>query len=92
MPRDNCVECGYPKDRHDENGNCPGSAGRAGKRYATMALPEGRTCADCRNLKKFCGPVIGYKGDETSCDYFPVRFVAIVTAPVTTEVQAEVRS
>lgn len=77
---DRCVECGYLKSRHNENGDCPGSAGRVGKRYATMALPPDRTCADCRNFTRYCGPIIGYTGTETSCDFFPVRFVGIKVA------------
>ncbi len=80
MPTDlRCVECGRTKDLHIGNGLfCPGPMGKVMEtHYSTMALPEGRTCKDCYNFRRFCGPIIGYKGTETSCDFFPVRFTSI---------------
>jgi hypothetical protein len=73
MPNDRCV-CGYPKSRHvGDDLLCPSQSGH----FATRDLPAGCTCVDCYNFKRFCGPILGYKGTETSCDFFPVRFVSI---------------
>jgi hypothetical protein len=74
-----CIECGRTKDLHIGNSLfCPGLMGKVMETtYKTMALPEGRTCQDCYHFRLFCQPVIGYKGTETSCDFFPVRFLSI---------------
>lgn len=72
---EHCVHCGYPESRHAaDTRRCPGSSP---KTFATMALPEGYTCKDCYAFRPFCLPVIGKGTDDTTCDYFPVRFVPI---------------
>jgi hypothetical protein len=42
-----------------------------------MQLPEGRNCSDCQNFKRFCKDFLGYKGTETNCDWWPIRFVPL---------------
>jgi hypothetical protein len=37
-----------------------------------MQLPATRTCADCAHFRR-CKWLIGRKGDEPSCDWFPRR-------------------
>ncbi len=70
-----CVECGRPKSAHDPvTLKCKGSAGDHGKVYGTMDLPAGKTCSDCKHLR-FCSAFIGEVAANTSCDWFPVRFV-----------------
>jgi hypothetical protein len=44
-----------------------------GEHFATMALPQGWTCADCGYFH-FCKDFIGRAGHETSCDWYPSRF------------------
>lgn len=41
-----------------------------------MALPEGKTCADCRTAA-YCSKVLGVKLDSPSCDFYPRRFQAL---------------
>jgi hypothetical protein len=40
-----------------------------------MALPEGKTCADCAHLRRCLG--IGYtsSAENKVCDFYPIRFV-----------------
>lgn len=38
-----------------------------------MALPDGKTCADCRTAA-YCQKVLGMKLDSPSCDFYPRRF------------------
>ncbi len=71
---DRCVNCARLPGEHDD-GACRGSS--KGKRYGTMALPEGRICADCYHLRPTCSWLLSRIGTETSCDWFPVRFVSI---------------
>jgi len=65
MSRIGCVRCG----RSREHCTCP--------TFASMALPEGKTCADCVHFKRTCVWLISYTGRETSCDWYPIRFVPI---------------
>jgi hypothetical protein len=50
-----CVKCGLPQDAHREGGHV----------FASMDLPEGRTCSD----------LLGDVAKNTSCDWYPIRFV-----------------
>lgn len=65
-----CVECGLPKDRHAEDLSCPSGS----KRYASLDLPEGAHCRDCIHIG-FCTGFLGNVADNTTCDWFPIRFV-----------------
>lgn len=38
-----------------------------------MALPPGKTCADCASIRR-CRWLIGRKGTETECDWSPSVF------------------
>jgi hypothetical protein len=69
-----CVICGRSKDLHAADLTCAGSAGVAGKKYASMDLPEGQTCGDCAHFG-FCRRFIG-EGihDNVTCDWYPIRF------------------
>ena len=70
-----CVNCNASKETHTQPDlTCLGSAGRAGKRYATLELPEGKTCGDCVHFER-CEWLISCKRDRTSCDWHPIRFV-----------------
>jgi hypothetical protein len=64
-----CVECGYPKDRHGEAMNCPSG----GKHFASMEIPQGLTCNDCRHVVKCCA-MFGAKPGNRECDFYPIRF------------------
>ena len=44
-----------------------------------MALPSGATCADCAHMKR-CVGIFGVKPTNTSCDFFPRRFLRVVQA------------
>ena len=70
-----CVICGRTKDLHAPDGTCAGSAGVAGKKYASMDLPDGVKCDDCGHFR-FCLQFIGedIRGN-TTCDWYPIRFV-----------------
>ncbi len=69
-----CVTCGWQKEAHGDDGLCPGSAGTVGKRFASMDLPEGKSCSDCHFLKH-CTAFIGDVARNTSCDWYPIRFI-----------------
>jgi hypothetical protein len=44
--------------------------------HAEMRLPEGKTCADCRNGAR-CDALFGaVRKGFRSCDFYPSRFVA----------------
>jgi len=74
---DRCVHCGRTKEQHPadtlrcyQGNNGPVTV------YSTLALPAGRTCGDCIHFKRTCEWLISCKPDRTSCDWWPVRFVA----------------
>lgn len=70
-----CVNCGYPKEQHaGESLVCRGSAGLVNRYYATMELPAGLTCGDCQFMR-FCKDFLDRGGTETSCDWYPIKFV-----------------
>jgi hypothetical protein len=80
-----CIECGRSREQHGEDDTCPGQnlqnprwSGRA--RFASMDLPTGKTCDDCRHFgfcSKFIGPEIA---GNTHCDWFPIRFLPATIA------------
>lgn len=42
---------------------------------AEMQLPQDKSCADCRNVRRCVA--FGFTApDDTSCDFWPSRFVA----------------
>lgn len=43
-----------------------------------MALPPGKTCADCNHYTR-CSRLLSREGLETSCDWAPSRFRLRVT-------------
>jgi len=67
-----CVECGYPKERHGKDLLCPVISSR--KHFSTMDLPPGKTCHNCHFVKKCCA-MFGKTPTDTTCDFFPVRFM-----------------
>jgi hypothetical protein len=71
-----CVICGWPKDSHSgPELVCPDWEWWAGNHhYTTLALPEGKTCADCR-FSTFCDQFIGPDRNLNQCDWYPIRFV-----------------
>ena len=62
--RTNCVLCAHPKAEHPRP-SC--------STFATMDLPEGKTCADCYAVRH-CTALYGVKTTDTKCDFWPVRF------------------
>ena len=50
-----------------------------------MGLPSGVTCGDCANLPR-CAGLFGCKPGNTSCDFFPRRFVAKAVDPRDAEI------
>lgn len=75
--RDRCVHCGVAKAQHVElDGNliCAGSSGRAGKCFATLNLPEGKTCGDCHHIAR-CQAIFGHIPEDQTCDFFPIRYL-----------------
>jgi len=38
-----------------------------------MALPDGKSCIDCKHLRR-CAGIIGIKTTNTTCDFYPSRF------------------
>lgn len=69
-----CVNCGYPKESHGDQGECVGSSSK----FASMELPLDKTCSDYGFYLRFCKAFIGLKGTERSCDWFPIRFVPVL--------------
>ncbi len=39
----------------------------------TIRLPEGKTCADCRNVNR-CASLFGVSASNSECDFHPSRF------------------
>ena len=66
-----CMRCNSYRKNHKANGDCPYGGGK----YATKELPDGKTCADCLRLKT-CTGTFGEISENTSCYWFPIRFVA----------------
>jgi len=65
-----CVTCGRTPEAHQE-GKQPSYC----QSYASMDLPEGKTCNDCMHVRfclQFIGPGIAA---NTQCDWYPIRFV-----------------
>ena len=46
----------------------------------TMALPEGKTCADCFYVKR-CVRISCTVPDRKMCDFYPVKFIAAFLDP-----------
>lgn len=69
-----CANCGYIAEAHAADKTCPGSAGTTGKRFAIMDLPEGKNCHYCHYVKHCCA-LYGKTPTDTTCDFFPVRFM-----------------
>jgi hypothetical protein len=76
---DRCVDCGRSKDLHGPDLKCPVSdQGHFSNGYfATMNLPEGKTCGDCRFFSH-CAVMVGAEAANERCDWYPVRFVGRV--------------
>ena len=75
---DRCVHCGYDVGAHtNQSLNCVGTAGRQGRTFASMVLPNGKTCGDCKHFKPKCEWLISCKTERTQCDWWPIRFVQI---------------
>jgi len=70
-----CVHCGRARENHVDDECYAGER----TRFATMDLPEGKTCADCRYVG-LCTGLIGDVAGNTHCDWFPVRFSQRATA------------
>jgi hypothetical protein len=84
-----CVHCGMRECDHSPSAN-PRTCRNGSTTFATMALPQGWTCAECVFFR-FCKDFISRAGHETSCDWYPVRF-SIDPAKVTRkEPSADVR-
>jgi hypothetical protein len=81
-----CVQCGRGKAVHLDDLSCPGLS----TKYASMDLPEGRTCSDCawfRFCSKFLGPEVAL---NSGCDWYPVRFIPLDKSIVATVQEAMV--
>lgn len=70
-PPGSCIECRRPKQAHGEAGACPWTHRTF---YSTMDLPAGQHCRDCQHIR-FCTQFIGDVAENTSCDWFPSRFI-----------------
>lgn len=46
-----------------------------------MDLPEGKTCSDCRHVKRCCA-IFGHIPEDEVCDWFPSRFVPTEPLPI----------
>jgi hypothetical protein len=68
--RGRCVECGQVGVTPRE----PCQYLRTG--HATCDLPSGQTCGECRHFAHCAAIYDRIAGDET-CDFFPVRFIAL---------------
>lgn len=42
-------------------------------RHQCMDLPEGKRCADCKNIQ-WCKTAYGVKPENTKCGFEPIRF------------------
>jgi hypothetical protein len=57
---------------------------------ADMALPEGKTCADCVHIRRCAG--MGFsKPERTSCDFWPNKFHPSPLIPANAGTQEEAR-
>lgn len=52
-----------------------------GRDAASMALPPGKTCADCRWFTPKCSWLLSRDGSERSCDWLPSKFRPKPEAP-----------
>ena len=67
-----CVQCGAAKELHVDGVQCRGLK----TKFSSMDLPDGKTCSDCAYFR-FCTQFIGNVAKNTSCDWFPIRFIAV---------------
>jgi hypothetical protein len=67
-----CVYCSGLRESHHADGRCKCSGGTS---YATMALADGVTCADCVHVERCCS-IFGQLPEDQSCQFYPVRFLA----------------
>ncbi len=76
MPDSRCVECGRPKAEHaGDTLQCPvRRTERYNPVYASMDLPQGKTCSDCHHIRR-CTLLIDVDATNTWCDWFPIRFI-----------------
>ena len=63
-----CVTCARSPETH-EAGKQPSYC----KTFATMNLPEGKTCGDCVHIQR-CNAIFGHMASDERCDWYPSRF------------------
>jgi hypothetical protein len=49
------------------------------KESTCMTLPSGKTCGDCQHVAH-CVAMYRIKPDNTSCDFYPRRFLPVLAA------------
>jgi hypothetical protein len=66
--RDSCVNCMQPQAVHDAGKHPDYCYG-----FATMNLPQGKTCGDCVHIRR-CNAMFGHMASDERCDWYPSRF------------------
>lgn len=56
---------------------------RASHPEASMHLPEGMTCSDCRHFAR-CNAIFGHVAGDEVCDWAPSRFAVKASASTPT--------
>ena len=41
------------------------------------SLPDGKTCGDCVHFERTCTWLLSRDGEDTECDWLPIRFSEI---------------
>jgi hypothetical protein len=67
-----CVHCGRGIGGHRAM-MCLSNGQTGTKRFETMLLPDGKTCGDCRHVRRCIGMGFTESASETECDFFPIR-------------------
>ncbi len=65
---DRCVTCAWPKTTHDR-----GAQPLYCREFASMNLPQGKTCGDCVHIPR-CNAIYGHMASDERCDWYPSRF------------------
>ena len=73
MDHPRCVHCGRDIGGHRAM-MCLLNGQTGTKYFETMDLPAGKSCGDCHHIRRCLALGFTSSADNTSCDFFPVRF------------------
>ena len=52
-----------------------------------FTLPEGKTCIDCVYFERTCMWLLSREGEDTECDWLPIKFLELEKPPESEETE-----